>query len=79
MPTKPTANDQLVVDDLDCAAYVFAQILIAPVIERNGSRCIFKFPRALAEPVAAKYFSSESFGYARARRTLCWELHRVRV
>ncbi len=75
MPSE--TDEQFTTEDVDLASYIFSKTLIAPAIEHNGRRCVFKFPPRVAE-AASNYHASESFGFARARRTLCWELHRVR-
>lgn len=75
----PNDDNKFTTEDIDLASYVFSQTLLAPAIERNGRRCLFKFPsREAAEAVARKFGESESCAFARARRTLNWELHRVR-
>lgn len=74
----PNDDDKFTTENIDLAAFIFAQTLLPPTIERNGRRCIFKFPsRATVESVASKFNESESYGFARARRTLNWEIHRV--
>ncbi len=75
---NPTVEDKFTTEDVDLAAFILSQTLLSPAIERNGRRCLFKFPsREAAEVAARKFLESESFAFARARRTLCWELHRV--
>ncbi len=70
--------DEFRTDDIEEAAFVESHGLRSTIERRADGRCVFVFSaRDDAAALARRFTTSESAAFARARRALCWQLHRV--